>query len=309
MPFTNFIDAAQRDVDEPLAVLIGNGVHQYRASQTGNDWQAMTHNLAALHGLSGSMAVPSLALTELFDLIDLRLSNGASPQTLQLEFCAPMVRWRVASHHRQIVEWALRNDAPILTTNFDRVLSDSVEADLFNMFRPHGSLKASTDYYPWEKYYGFDEVDDPCDQFGVWHINGMLEHVRSIRLGLTHYMASVSRARGWLHGSGENSLFSQKDKVDWRGKNTWLHIIFNMPLLVFGLQLGSQEVFLRWLLIERAKYFRKFPHRFKPAWYVYPASENSPEDRAKYFFLSSIKVRPVEVGNYDDIYDCDGWAI
>jgi hypothetical protein len=301
------ISSARRSSNDRIALVIGNGIHRYNADRTGNDWSAMIHNLARLHGLHGSSALPNLALTELFDLIDLRLRDGASPQSLQIQFCAPMTQWTVARHHRQITRWARSNDSPILTTNFDRVLSDSVEANLFSMFQPRGGLKAPTDYYPWEKYYGFDETDDPCDKFGIWHINGLLEHVRSIRLGLTHYMGSVSRARGWLHGSGESRLLSGKDRFDWRGRNTWLHIVFNMPLLIFGLQLGAQEVFLRWLLIERAKYFRKFPDRRKKAWYVHTASENSADDQAKYFFLDSIGIEAIEVQDYDDIYDADYW--
>jgi hypothetical protein len=82
-----------------------------------------------------------------------------------------------------------------------------------------------------------------------------------------------------------------------------------MPLLIFGLQLGGQEVFLRWLLIERAKYFRQFPQRRKPAWFVHTVNENSPEDLSKYFFLKSTGIQPIEVADYDSIYDKSVWGI
>ena len=80
-------------------------------------------------------------------------------------------------------------------------------------------------------------------------------------------MGSVGRARAWLHRGGDRRLFSGKSPDNWLGKNTWVHIIFNSPLLIFGLALEENEVFLRWLLIERARYFKKFPDRRKKAWY------------------------------------------
>lgn len=46
---------------------------------------------------------------------------------------------------------------------------------------------------------------------------------------------------------------------EWDGAASWLHIVFNSPLLIFGLGLEENEVFFRWLLIERARYFKKFP--------------------------------------------------
>jgi len=268
----------------------------------------MTHALARRHGLQGAKANGSLALTELYDLIDLKLPAGAKPQILQEQFCEQMQDWQPACHHRAIMGWAVANQSPVLTTNFDEVLAKAAVAKLYTMFQPRGSLKGPTDYYPWEKYFGISELADPCDGFGIWHINGLVHHIRSIRLGLTHYMGAVSRARPWIHGGKETRLFTQKNMRDWRGRDTWLHIIFNMPLLILGLRLGTEEVFLRWLLIERAKYFRLFPDRRLPAWYVYPSAEDADEDRAKRFFLSSLGIAPVEVGNYGDIYSLSEWS-
>lgn len=290
-----------------LALVIGNGIHRHRAAASGNDWNQMMQNLAAKYGVESSQHQIGLALTELYDLIDLRTPAEQKPHELQAEFCERMDEWKPLDHHHRIMDWAARNDAPVLTTNFDHVLSNSVGARLQSLFRPRGSVKGPTDYYPWEKYFGINELNGPCDGFGVWHINGLIEHTRSIRLGLSHYMGSVSRARPWLHGSKETRLFSQKDMPNWRGRDTWLHIVFNMPMLIFGLKLEGQEVFLRWLLIERAKYFRQFPERRQPAWYVSPTSENAPEDLAKKFFLQSLRIEPVDVIDYDAIYEAPGW--
>lgn len=302
-----FLTTALRKSGGRVALVIGNGMHRYNAKETGNDWNAMIRSLAVQYGVKGAAKATRLALTELYDVIDLATPASTNSSLLQEQFCAGMSEWTPADHHRKIAEWAVKRNTPILTTNFDTVLGDAVNARLHSVFERRGNLKAPTDYYPWEKYYGLQLLAHPCSGFGVWHINGLLKHTRSIRLGLSHYMGSVSRARPWLHGDKENRLFSAKDLREWRGRNTWLHIVFNMPLLIFGLQLGTQEVFLRWLLIERAKYFRQFPQRAKPAWYVHTASENSPEDMSKYFFLKSTGIQPVEVADFDSIYGAQVW--
>lgn len=87
-----------------------------------------------------------------------------------------------------------------------------------------------------------------------------------------------------------------------------MHLIFNKPLLVFGLALAENEVFLRWLLIERAKYFRAFEERAHPGWYVYVNDPLDERQSGKHFFLESIGIRCVEVGSYAELYDNEAWA-
>jgi hypothetical protein len=84
-----------------------------------------------------------------------------------------------------------------------------------------------------------------------------------------------------------------------------MHVVFNMPLLIVGLGLEENEVFLRWLLIERAKYFRQFPSRRHDAWYVY--SDEDPPADGKRFFLRGIGIEPVRARNFDEIYLNPGW--
>ena len=303
-----FLTKAIRQGGGRIALLIGNGIHRYNAKATGNDWNAMIQSLARQHGLKGAANATSLAMTELFDLIDLKLPPNSKSYSLQAQFCDGMSDWKPADHHHWIVNWAVDNRSPILTTNFDHVLADTVGAKLLSAFERRGNLKGPTDYYPWEKYFGHQILAHPCADFGVWHVNGLMMHKRSIKLGLTDYMGSVARARPWLHGDRETRLFSAKDLHEWRGRNTWLHIVFNMPLLIFGLGLGAEEVFLRWLLIERAKYFRLFPQRAKPAWYAHVASDKKSEDVAKHFFLDSIGIKPIALENYDAIYGQSVWC-
>lgn len=295
-----------------VALVIGNGVNLYDSepkntdSKPNNSWLEIIQALAKTHQLNFGPHTSNLALTEVYDLIDLKVTKK-SEVSLQREFAARMKDWKPQPHHRRIAQWAIDRDVPILTTNFDTLLAEAVDATLNSLFQKNGSLRAPTDFYPWEKYFACDPVRAPCESFGIWHMNGLANHSRSIRLGLTHYMGSVSRARPWLHGDKESRLFGGKNQHNWRGRNTWLDIVFNMPLVIFGLQLGAQEVLLRWLLIERARYFENSHGPRLPAWYVYPAWEQSDADRAKYFFLENIGVKPVAVPNYDDIYGPKAW--
>jgi hypothetical protein len=229
------------------------------------------------------------------------------PKSLAEQFCQPLRSWKAARHHRSLVSWAQANEAPLLTTNFDTVLSDAVGAPLRDMFQPHGQLKGPTDFYPWEKYFSNRSLESPCDGFGIWHINGFIEYRRSIRLGLRHYMGSVARARPWLSGLKHDADDVSRKGSQWRGRHTWLDVVFNMPLAFMGLQLGPEEVFLRWLLIERARYFSRYPDARCPAWYFHVAHESSQEDAAKYFFLDAIGVTPVEVEDYGSMYDPAVW--
>jgi hypothetical protein len=132
----------------------------------------------------------------------------------------------------------------------------------------------------------------------------MQRYRQSIRLGLSHYMGSVERARSWFQRSGTR-LFGATDITAWPGAGTWLQIFMHKPLLIFGLGLLENEVFLRWLLIERARYFLKFPMRGRQAWYVHTGPSLDP---GRDLFLRGVGVEPCLVPSFDDIYGATTWT-
>jgi len=240
-----------------------------------------------------------VALTEFYDVLELQ-SKGARPKiVLQQEFADFLSGWAPLQHHKYIIKWAQRNHVPILTTNFDTVLSQAGDCEL-----QHTTQEGFTDFYPWNSYFGNSQLISPTADFGIWHINGTVKYRRSIRLGLTHYMGSVERARGLIKKGNERRLLSENNLAGWPGVNSWLHIIFHKPLLIFGLELDENEIFLRWLLIERARYYYKFPARKKMAWYAYTSSN---EKDGKLFFLKGVGVTPIKVNDYADIYGNESW--
>jgi hypothetical protein len=285
-----------------IALIIGNGSNRYGSAASTNSWDDLLLTLAKKYKIMAEEKIPEgITLTEFYDLLELKKpSSGTTKTYFQQEFCESMDDWKVFSHHENIVQWARTNGVPILTTNFDSIFSRAGKCQLL----PERTT-SFTDYYPWERYFGDVSLESPDSGFGIWHINGMKKYRRSIRLGLTHYMGSVERVRGWIHKGNERRLFSGKNVDSWAGVNTWLHIIFNKPLVIFGLGLDENEVFLRWLLIERARYFQKFPDRRQLAWFIY-TSEN--EKLGKLYFLQGLGIQTIKVTNYDKIYGNNIWV-
>lgn len=285
---------------DDLALLVGNGINRYGPAGATNSWSDLIRTLARRRLGPRQAQIPSgMSLTEFYDLLDLAKPRRTPVASLQQEFCDLMARWQSHDQHRRVALWALTAQAPILTTNFETTLADAVDCS------PHRvEGMPFTDFYPWDCYYGLSTLPDPCSGFGIWHVNGMQRYHRSIRLGLTHYMGSVEKARGWIHKGGANRLSAGNDSRTWGGATTWLHILFHKPLLIFGLALEESEVFLRWLLIERARYFRRFPERGKRAWYVHTRKE---EGSGKLYFLRAIGIEPVAVPDFDEIYGASTW--
>jgi hypothetical protein len=283
-----------------VALITGNGIHRY--SNGGQDWQRLIDQLARNNGVDAPESAKHLPLPEFYDLISLgrrTKRDGTEASLLKSQFCQGMETWQPAPQHMAIVDWARRHEAPILTTNFDLVLEAAAEAKEFSLFKPRGSRKRPSDYYPWEKYQGLGKLGRPCDGFGIWHINGYTKHIRSIRLGLSDYMGCVTKCRPWI-GKAENF-------PDWPGRDTWLDIVLQMPFVMFGLALDSQEVWLRWLLIQRAKHYKRQGCQMPKAWYVYPSNERGSAQDAKNFFLKSVGIKPLQVDDYDAIYRPSLW--
>lgn len=288
-PLKDILDANRKS----LALVVGNGINRYNSDAGLNSWDSMLLGLWEKHTDDDPKDIPlGISLTEFYDALD--LSSTRQEKNLQKEFCNLMHGWKIKPHHQTLVDWAKNNDCPILTTNFDETLSDAASLSLH-----HWDAVSFTDFYPWASYFAEQPISDPAKEFAIWHINGIQRYSRSIRLGLSHYMGSVERARTLIHKGNKGRLFAEANHGEWNGRNTWLDCIFHRDLLFVGLGLETSEVFLRWLLIERAKYFKTFPARKCNAWYVYAGKEISQGQR---IFLKSVGCEIIKVSSFDDIY-------
>ena len=244
-----------------IAFIIGNGINRYPKNPVALSWDQLLVQLWMVVTQTDIVNRPEgISVTEFYDILELKNTQNLK---LQKEFCKLMTDWEPLDHHRTIVGKLRDWGAPLLTTNFEGTLEKTFD---FPLYRISGAKLS--DRYPWSSYYGTTKLELPTDGFGVWHINGMIKYYRSIRLGLGHYMGSVEKARRLIHNGEEDSLFRGKNQSYWQGHKTWLHLIFNKSLFIFGLDLEENETFFRWLLIERSKYFRKFPDRSHSGWYL-----------------------------------------
>jgi len=297
MTLTEVMDRNAADI----AFIAGNGINRFPNNPRAISWDDLLLRLWKQFAPDRFTRVPQgVTLTEFYDLLDIANSNKPGiPYAIQKEAARLLSGWSFLPHHTAFMRKAQQLDAPVLTTNFDLVLPSAIGLQPF-----HTSTDHFTDFYPWTTYYGNRQLDYPTQGFGTWYINGCVRYPRSIRLGLSHYMGSVEKARTFLHKGGERRLFGGKAPEDWLGARTWLHIVFHRSLCIFGLGLEENEVFLRWLLIERAKYFKKFPARKKKGWYIAPRLEK-PDERAlgKIQFLKGMGFELIEADRYEDIYD------
>jgi hypothetical protein len=258
---TNQIKEIIRKNQNDIAFVVGNGVNRYPDNPNALSWDDLLIKLWDKVSFQTLSSRPNgISLTEFYDILELENTQEIN---LQKEVADLMKDWQPLNHHSAIISRIKDLNAPVLTTNFEETFARTIE---YQQYRTE--QEGFTDFYPWTTYHGTSQLDLPTDGFGIWYINGMINYHRSIRLGLSHYMGSVERARNLLHKGNEERLFSGKNVSNWKGYKTWLHIVFNKSLFVFGLGLEENETFLRWILIERIKYFKRFPDRKCKGWYI-----------------------------------------
>lgn len=280
---------------EKPALLIGNGINLFNGSDS-SSWRRLLGTLAHRSNLKLSEdEAAEMSNTEFFDILDLAKENKSS---LQKEFCYLMTDWKPSDHHIDIVNWARRHSRPILTVNFDENLSKSIDARLY------GRGKDFTDFYPWNSYFSDRLIADPRNSFAIWHAHGMARYSRSIRLGLTHYMGSVQRARSWLYGERGLRAQAKHGNDTWRGRESWLDIILFCPLVIFGFTFGKDESFMRWLFLERARI-----HRIRPEWKAKTFFVDTPKNGSLHRkpFFNGLGIEYIAIRRYSEIYSNVAW--
>ena len=208
--------------------------------------------------------------------------------------CAYMKKWEYQPIHKQIAFFAQKYHLPILTTNYDTLLEDSVNA------REHNYKQESfSELFPISLCYTNEPLPD-YEGFGIWHINGVVHYPKSILIGLSHYMRAIESVRKLL--LPPNMFDAEIIQKQWRNpiKNTWIDLVLSKHLVIFGLSLDKDETFLRWLLIERAKYYAMFPYMLKRGIYVVPETETLEDGKA--LFFNSVGIDVVKVRDYDSVY-------
>lgn len=282
-----------------IAFLIGNGINlHYKNDHL--SWKDLLLDLWDNHSFDTQLSIPDgISFTEFYDALEIQNASTKNfSSILQKEVQNKMIEWKPDNSQNLILERIKSLNAPILTTNFDELIPKSMGLEFRKI-----QNKGFSDYYPWSCYYSDRNLSDPTQGFGIWYPNGMLKYHRSIKLGLSQYMGNVERARKLIHKQPENIGFEGKNQQSWDGCTTWLHILFNKSIFIFGFGLEQTEVFMRWLLIERAKYFRNFPDKKHKGWFVLKNGESSNTSEGKKFFLKSVGFEIIELDEYKVIYE------
>ncbi|MBB6459692.1 SIR2 family protein [Flammeovirga kamogawensis] len=282
-----------------LCFVFGNGINRY-FSKENITWDKLLIELWNKYSKKAkfeNQIFKGISFTEFYDAIDIQNTTKKNfSATIQKDVKNTMSLWKHNDEQNIILNKICALNAPILTTNFDDLIPKSAQLKPFKI-----PYKGFTDYYPWNCYFSNKKLNNPIDGFGVWYLNGMIKYHRSIKLGLSQYMGNVERVRKMMYKN--RGVIGKEDKLakKWNGYPTWLHIIFNKSLCIIGLGLEENEVFFRWLLIERAKYFKAFPSQKKDGWYITVKKEDD-SFLGKKFFLESVGIKVLEVDNYETIY-------
>jgi len=282
-----------------IAFIVGNGLNNYSANKSGNfnlSWEQMLKELWGKISHDELSYLPKgTSFTEFYDILELKNTLiKENPINLQKTVVELIRDWIPTDDHVNVLSKIRSFNAPLLTTNFDDIFTKALMLKRYRI-----GIDGFTDIYPWTTYFSDSQFYNNLDNFAIWHINGMLDYHRSIRLGLSHYMQSVSRVQALLHNDSLENLFFGKNQQNWAGKDSWLHIIFNKPLFIFGLGLEENETFLRWLLLQRKGYFKLFPHREQEGWYI----NKGLIDEGKRFYLEYVGFKIIEMEEYVDIYE------
>lgn len=295
--------AAIMQQSERPTLLIGNGINRF-SNSTASSWEDLLATISKSQNLVlSNEELREMSNTELFDVLDLaRPVDDRS--NLQRSFCDLMKTWTYGPHHSRIVNWAQRHASPIITVNFDENLAQSADT---SFFRQCGLPDAPrfTDFYPWRSYFGVEQLSDPTEGFGIWHAHGTTRYARSIRLGLTHYMGSVHRARSWIYRTdGSLIRYLQGKSRSWNGVHTWLQPFFCSDVAILGFGFGKDETFLRWLFLERARLHKRFPSKARKGWYVV---ENNEASHSRKVFFEQLGIELVIANSHAHIYESTAW--
>ncbi len=277
--------------EENISFVIGNGINRYNDKDNNRSWENLLHNLNSIDQVNSEpLIVKGFTYNEYFDMINAKTGIGSN--SLNKSFIDLIKDWKPGTHHSVIVKYIMKLNATILTTNFDYCMAESVSS-----LKVHYDLLS--EYYPWEAYHS----ERKKSKFRIYYINGMMEYYKSLRLGLNHYTASISKAREYLY-SHEDSLYNIGEN-EWVGKDSWLHYFFHKNLIIFGLTLDTNEILLRWLLIQRNRYLKKIKKQELDCIYVHTISEARKKENhfeGRKLFLESMGVKTVQVKNYSEIY-------
>ena len=298
------------EIDKDSAILLGNGINYNGTDDC--SWKRILLEIADENSNKDYLKNPeAISYPEFFDAIVLNRSKHNKDDIqkcnseVKKQICEKIGKWEATERHTAIVNYAKAKEIPILTTNYDMTL----ETVLFinrkndikkgkNYYKPSG--KYCHYRYPWNQYYSNkNDIFDCRNNFAIWHIHGFIYYYQSLIIGADDYASVIYHAKNYINNK-KTGLYATINEADWCGKNSWLDIFFHKKLYIIGLSLDSQETGLRWLLMQREKFFRKKESKRKETIYNY--SDDKELSSGKRFFFEGIGIKANKLSSYDEIY-------
>ena len=308
-----------------LAFVLGNGINRYNPNDV--SWESLLKKIWSVY-FDGNFpfSSDSITLPELYDLISIKVDAIPSDQDndrnkkmqkvltdvkAKIRFSIKEEVCRRINYHKWLQEKLSEWDVPVLTTNYDANIEEKMKQYVIP-----SKLYANgfSDTYLFNVYYASKQIkasdeDEYFKHFAVWHINGRINHLRSIRIGMSDYMNLMTTTKDILHNRAH--LYNVKEgQYKWgmigaADKEptytfTWLNIIYNSSICINGLALGSEESYLRWLLISRKKYLDRVGLKEVRGWYICRSSDMTDSKR---FFFELVGLKVVELGDFKECYE------
>lgn len=224
---------------------------------------------------------------------------------------------------------AIRQGNHILTINFDNNIEGFVKniknADCSIQYvecqdKTNSKFTNAHPLYGWNRFSTFNKkvpllaANESTDTAkippGIWHIHGWAgtneksQKGASIKLSFQKYCACISRIK---------QLGDYNKLLEWKGRNTWLNLFLNRPLIIAGLGLPQEEIFLRYLFLLKYKLEQKKADQqdntLLNSYYLTlqkkEATQDSQPDGCD--FLRALGVNIVEFDSYADLYNHQLW--
>ncbi len=308
-----------------LAFILGNGINRYNPNDL--SWNALINSIMS-DSLGNDSSIPSegISLTELYDMIVLdkipKCCTDGQNLNREVEKISHDAKARIRSkvkdevgrkmdYHQWLQKMLAKWNVPVLTTNYDM----NIESGMKQFVIPSKHYtKGYSDTYLFNVYYADRQIDNTVEEnyfkhFAVWHINGRVNHLRSIRIGMSDYMNLLVETKDLLHerahlyyvGTEQHQWgMANKEEIDPNYTFTWLNIFYNCSICINGLALNQDESYLRWLLISRKKYLERVGLKDVKGWYVCLSSDLT---EGKRFFLEKTGLKVVELNDNRERYE------
>lgn len=300
------------------ALIVGNGINRF--TNADYSWTSLLQELLEsskmdkksneyriLKTVLENRRFEDISITEIYDIIRVLNWEGKedSLQTTVANYYSRSEAYE--TQHRTLVDFCKRNHLPLLTTNFDKKLEFATGSEGIQYY---GSKKNPV--YQFSSYYGHKELGGLNRRdFSIWHIHGSVDNANSIRSGIGQYIRLAGKVIECVDLMYEKLRSNEDDQVLAVNCIDWLKMFFCSKIAVLGFAFGKDEIFMRWLLLERAKFLQYAEHNCKePLKKKYKELNKgifltSKEDAPSNELISFLKCCGIEVvvlNSYEDLY-------